>query len=569
MGQLTIRTNGQTLLFTGATNPAGATVGVWSDAGLSSAVSLPVTVSADTTYYLRDGDTTVTVTQPDGSVVYSGQVSVGTWPREIIPQPTDPQAWADLAGLSGTYAPRIKTLTRGMPEPWEVLRTAASAPTIGAVTTTTAIVTGIDWLQVALQDGGVNQADVFTYLGASQPVAVSNVFPNYTYVKFASMTHTTTTQFPRVAFMFDGTTLELFAKQVSATGAYRLWVDGEIAQDWTGVTMSGNTNYLPITFGSRKLRRIEVELNNLYWGGVRTGINDTIVKAQRRGPRVVVVGDSFTEGTGATYGMTGWPRTFGAHLAWDDLFVSGVGQTGYLNPGSGGRVKFGDRLTNDVINQAPDVVVWAGGLNDSGTYSDAAVQAEATADFTIVRNALPSVVQIVLSPFWPKGAEGFSTTILGTRSALRSAAAAVPGCVFVDLLEMPLDVTPISTTLAATTSLGATLSLSAAVPKGSTIRVGTGDSAPRYFVSNISGAAPHTVTVQGTNVVAAGIASGTPVTVVGASYMTGTGRVGATTGVGNADLYTGSDTTHPTQAGHDYIGRVAALLTRRALLLAS
>ena len=42
------------------------------------------------------------------------------------------------------------------------------------------------------------------------------------------------------------------------------------------------------------------------------------------------------------------------------------------------------------------------------------------------------------------------------------------------------------------------------------------------------------------------------------SWFTGTGRVGATTGTGNADLFRSSDGTHPTQDGHDYMAdRVA------------
>lgn len=41
----------------------------------------------------------------------------------------------------------------------------------------------------------------------------------------------------------------------------------------------------------------------------------------------------------------------------------------------------------------------------------------------------------------------------------------------------------------------------------------------------------------------------------GTSWITGTGRVGATTGNGNADFFTGTDNTHPSQAGHDYMGR--------------
>lgn len=40
---------------------------------------------------------------------------------------------------------------------------------------------------------------------------------------------------------------------------------------------------------------------------------------------------------------------------------------------------------------------------------------------------------------------------------------------------------------------------------------------------------------------------------VAKGWFSGTGWVGATTGIGNADIYRSSDSVHPTQAGHDYI----------------
>lgn len=49
-------------------------------------------------------------------------------------------------------------------------------------------------------------------------------------------------------------------------------------------------------------------------------------------------------------------------------------------------------------------------------------------------------------------------------------------------------------------------------------------------------------------------AAGTLVATHG-TWITGTGHVGATTGSGNADLYVGSDTVHPTDAGHIYLTR--------------
>ncbi|MET9467775.1 SGNH/GDSL hydrolase family protein [Streptomyces sp. NPDC006544] len=48
-------------------------------------------------------------------------------------------------------------------------------------------------------------------------------------------------------------------------------------------------------------------------------------------------------------------------------------------------------------------------------------------------------------------------------------------------------------------------------------------------------------------------------------WITGTGRVGATTGSGNADIYIGTDATHPTDAGHTYLAsRVVAAIRELA-----
>ena len=83
----------------------------------------------------------------------------------------------------------------------------------------------------------------------------------------------------------------------------------------------------------------------------------------------------------------------------------GVGATGYLNPSTGGKVKFRDRVQNDIINLNPDVVIVAGGINDHSAYSAAAIQTEASLLFSTFETALPDVALIGLSPFWNKGVE--------------------------------------------------------------------------------------------------------------------------------------------------------------------
>jgi hypothetical protein len=47
-------------------------------------------------------------------------------------------------------------------------------------------------------------------------------------------------------------------------------------------------------------------------------------------------------------------------------------------------------------------------------------------------------------------------------------------------------------------------------------------------------------------------------------WLFGTGNTVSPIGDGNADLYIGSDGSHPNDAGHSYLGRMCALGIRRA-----
>lgn len=105
MPSFTVATNGQTLIVTAVTLPAGGTPTVYSSAALSSSVTWPRTISADTTYYLREPEALVTVTQPDGTVLASAaRVTDG---MTISPAPTRAQLAADTVAITapGRVAP--------------------------------------------------------------------------------------------------------------------------------------------------------------------------------------------------------------------------------------------------------------------------------------------------------------------------------------------------------------------------------------------------------------------------------------------------------------------------------
>jgi lysophospholipase L1-like esterase len=245
-------------------------------------------------------------------------------------------------------------------------------------------------------------------------------------------------------------------------------------------------------------------------------------------------------------------------MGWSDVWKSGVGGTGYLNAGTGGRTTFRGRVAADVIAYAPDVVIVAGGINDTSS-SQAAVQAEAALLFAQIRAGLPSALLVVVSPFWRNGVETFTSALLGVRDGVK-AAAVEAGAVYLDVLELPIPAT-VSTTLAASAASGATtVSLVAPVPIRSTITIGQPHE--RRVVTALSGTGPYSATVAA---LASAHSSGEAVATVGPSLWTGTGKVGTTTGAGNSDLLVTSDGTHPTQAGHNLIGSVVARLLDAAL----
>ncbi|MFA7287304.1 MAG: SGNH/GDSL hydrolase family protein [Melioribacteraceae bacterium] len=347
----------------------------------------------------------------------------------------------------------------------------------------------------------------------------------------------------------------------TANGLMMVKVDGEYTS-LTPIAITGIL-YNYIDFGSVATRLVEVVLTSGLFGGVYTGATDTISSAPAKGPKTVIVGDSFSGGTGtsAEMGLRGaFPAWFADLIGWDDVIVSGIGSTGYLADASGVATTYRQRVQHDVIDNAPDVIVFTGGYNDRAQ-TGAAIYAEACLLFKQVRDALPFAEVIVFSPFWYKGCTSFKSAaadIIPIRDALRDAAA-LYSCHFCDMLEMDL---PIGTPLAAAGLLTSNITAGAttfvadtlfAVP--GTVTIGT----DRVRYSSVSGTGPFTYTLQSAGTIYQAHSIGDAVTPVGNSFWTGTGNAAVPTGIGNCDLITTSAVDiHPTDTGHRMIGEYVA-----------
>lgn len=158
---------------------------------------------------------------------------------------------------------------------------------------------------------------------------------------------------------------------------WRLWIDGvPQTQDANGPLASGGANYrLRVTHASRRLRHYRVEIAGGYWRGVTCTTVDVVRAAPRpRRRRVVAVGDSITNGSGAaiagnngTFQWRSWAVLLG-QMQGVELIPSGIGGTGLINPGAS-QVGIA-RYATDVAALSPDSVIHAWGTNDT-TYTSA------------------------------------------------------------------------------------------------------------------------------------------------------------------------------------------------------
>lgn len=438
-------------------------------------------------------------------------------------------------------------------------RAVMTTPPTTTFLTTTTIVNPLLWRsETNLTVAGSS----FSFFKAGSPIMDGSSYPLYNYIKFSNVNYGGGSLLANsycVSFLHDGSELEILVRGI--IGAILVKVDDQYISITSQIVPNdGGTYKYYIPFGSRKVRRIDAIIANSTFGGINTGPNDTIIPVSARGPRTIIMGDSFTEGTGANVQQLSWTGGFQDYMGWDDIWSSGVGSTGYLAT-TGSKLKYRDRIATDVIPFNPDIVMVTGGFNDIAfTASD--LGAEATLLFQALRTGLPKALLIAVAPFTNKGISGVSKSTLDKKDAIKTAILSVGG-IFLDPLEMPLPLNTIPhTTTLATSCLANATTISTSIPLlvNATYKFSNNE---RFKVKSYTGAGPSTITPDSTTLSAH--ASGEVLIQVGDSLLTGYGRVGATTGTGNSDLYVSTDGSHPSQAGHDALGQCIGSLLIDAL----
>ena len=156
------------------------------------------------------------------------------------------------------------------------------------------------------------------------------------------------------------------------------------------------------------------------------------------------MGDSITEGTGASRPWRGWPIQAAYRLGIDNPIIDAIGGGGYLaalKPGhqsSDADNTFRQRI-DDVLKAVngspPDAVFVAGGINDNGFAPDA-VGTEALLYFQQIRAAAPDAVLFVVTPFTNYDNPGGNPGLNAIRDQIIAAANKVSDTYVIDVTPL-------------------------------------------------------------------------------------------------------------------------------------
>ncbi len=202
-----------------------------------------------------------------------------------------------------------------------------------------------------------------------------------------------------VDFDTDAQNLEILQKGYGYASRMRVVVDGRFASDTAFEHPADGGLYLTkLSFSGKATRHIRLLGYTPYFGGVRIGAGDTIARhVQATRLRTMFLGDSITEGTAGQDARASYAARAAELLGWADNWLSGVGSTGYLAKPAP-KLNFRQRYAGDVLPYAPNVLVIAGGINDTAS-SDSAIGTEAGLLFDRIQADLPNTLVFVTGPW--------------------------------------------------------------------------------------------------------------------------------------------------------------------------
>lgn len=309
------------------------------------------------------------------------------------------QAVADALGVPRVSVDqltgRIK-ISQGDYEIIQRLRTAlasgripvamANPPTISAKTTSSALAKWWAW------DSGT-----ITLMGADWTQVGANARAKPISVHYQGAADGDTFGYGAIQFMTDAPSIEW-------QGLYetiRVFVDELDGKGWqlAGQSVTGDYNdmyYVPISFGTRKMRCYRIESGFAQFSGIKTAATDTLVPLDSQTLSAGICGDSFVEGAGATYPqLDGYPRNLAWLLGLPKLRISGSGSTGVVQSVAG-RVNYQDRFDIDMLSHNLEIAfIQCSGNDDAHSIAEQVAGLQSL----IARCRAVGTVPIIIGPW--------------------------------------------------------------------------------------------------------------------------------------------------------------------------
>lgn len=337
----------------------------------------------------------------------------------------------------------------------------------------------------------------------------------------------------RPRFNFVGQVFEARFRMRGTSFNYRIWVNGKpLSLAYTTLAVTTSQRYfLKVDFGSVVQVDIELDVNDIEFGGIVIGPTDTLTKPTMSRRVFMGFGDSITSGALGIAPGDCWPtwaaRTL--NMAWNN---TGIGGSGYLSNIANGS-EFNKRLAPDIVSQPPDVLVVFGGFNDVSGNTPAVIKAQVTSDLQYLKDNLPTTCIVVIGNWVRSNNDIASASMIDTDNAIKDAAISV-GVPFFSLYD-PENLRSTTNPWTATTlyQVGDVVIESNVIYKCITQHTSTASFDATKFKQ--------------------------------VAFVTGTGRSGTPATNGNADIIVNTDGIHVTALGHKILGQHFASLVTRAL----
>jgi lysophospholipase L1-like esterase len=378
--------------------------------------SWSVTAPDGTAVALGDGNTARAYFYPATAGSYQVKLTVSAIAGNLAASSPVASVSMDVATLATPTAAEVRTRIRSL----AAAAVPPLAPDGSSPTLTIGTADGASTLNPGRDLAWYRPEFIFTgALGTAGVVYPDTLFGNNRTVSYSSTLRSS--NYLAVDFITDAATFEVFQKGTGYNSQLRVLVDGRLASTTAQqLPNDGGTYLTQVRFAGAATRRIRLLMNNPHFGGIRVGPNDSVSRpAAGTRLRAVFLGDSITEGpSGQDYPTSYAPRA-AELLGWNDVWVSGVGATGYLAAPSP-KLTLRQRLAADVVAYKPPVLVISAGVNDAA-FTDAQIQAETALLFDDIQAALPETLVYVAGPMvtTARARPGINAAVkaaMGTRS---------------------------------------------------------------------------------------------------------------------------------------------------------